>query len=43
MVAALDREATEAQADAYCQNFSSGKGITPKTTQPFFKGFYELI
>ena len=38
----FDREAIEARADAHCQNFFSGKDITPKTTQPFFKSSYEL-
>ena len=30
------------RGDVHCQNFFSGKDITPKITQPFFKSSYEL-
>ena len=38
----FNREAIEIWANAHCQNYLSGKDITLKTTQPFFKSLYEL-
>ena len=38
----FNREAIEIRTDAYCQNCLSDKDITLKTTQPFFKGYYDL-
>ena len=38
----FDQEAIEAYADTHCHNFFSGKDITLKTTQPFFKSYCEL-
>ena len=38
----FNQETIEMQADAHCRNCLSGKDITLKTTQPFFKSYYEL-
>ena len=38
----FNQEAIEIQAEAYSQNYLSDKDITLKTTQPFFKSYYDL-
>ena len=38
----FNQEAIEIWANAYRHNYLSGKDITLKTTQPFFKNLYEL-